>query len=283
MLQRPTTTPVPDEIFDYWLTRLGEAELKVLLYIVRRILGFYKQSDAISLSQLCAGVQERDGGTGLCRSAVKDALIALKEKGLIEATRQDSETAGHLPTLYTILWEPLPLAARRAKPLAAEAPPPLAAQPAPQETVLQETGSPLPPASGGAPPPGGESSRACAKTPNQDLDLIAWIQGECVRLNIKPGFQTTSPRAKRALREGDSQGLRLQILHVLEDHAGRPRNVTSLITGLVSATRTRAAPPAQRTPPPPFYNRPPMPLPAEKESPMARVNRVLAKMEAGTL
>ncbi len=42
-LQRPTTTPVPDEIFDEWLAVLGHAELRVLLYIVRRTFGFDKR------------------------------------------------------------------------------------------------------------------------------------------------------------------------------------------------------------------------------------------------
>ena len=44
-LTRPTTTPLPDEIYDLWAPQLGEAELKVLLYIVRRTLGFRKATD----------------------------------------------------------------------------------------------------------------------------------------------------------------------------------------------------------------------------------------------
>ena len=46
----PTTTPVPDQLFDELLHRLSGAELKVLLYIVRRTFGFKKQSDDISLA-----------------------------------------------------------------------------------------------------------------------------------------------------------------------------------------------------------------------------------------
>ena len=38
----PTTTPVPDQLFDELLHRLSGAELKVLLYIVRRTFGFKK-------------------------------------------------------------------------------------------------------------------------------------------------------------------------------------------------------------------------------------------------
>jgi hypothetical protein len=45
--RRPTTTPVPDELFDEWLAVLSGAELKCLLYIVRRTLGFKKDADAI--------------------------------------------------------------------------------------------------------------------------------------------------------------------------------------------------------------------------------------------
>lgn len=48
----PTTTPVPDQLFDELLPRLSGAELKVLMYIIRRTFGFKKQSDDISLAQL---------------------------------------------------------------------------------------------------------------------------------------------------------------------------------------------------------------------------------------
>ncbi len=61
-LQRPTTTPVPDEIFDEWLAVLGHAELRVLLYIVRRTFGFDKRGgDTISYRQFTDGITTRDG------------------------------------------------------------------------------------------------------------------------------------------------------------------------------------------------------------------------------
>ena len=41
---RPNTTPTPDEVFDVFLTQLTPAELKVLLYIIRRTYGFQKDS-----------------------------------------------------------------------------------------------------------------------------------------------------------------------------------------------------------------------------------------------
>jgi hypothetical protein len=49
--QFPTTTPVPDEVFDVLMPQLSGAELKVLMYICRRTFGFKKESDSISLHQ----------------------------------------------------------------------------------------------------------------------------------------------------------------------------------------------------------------------------------------
>ena len=49
---RPTTTPVPDEVFDVLMDMLTGAELKVVLYICRRTFGFRKEADNISLTQM---------------------------------------------------------------------------------------------------------------------------------------------------------------------------------------------------------------------------------------
>ena len=45
----PRYTQVPDQLFDEWLPHLSEAELKVLLYIMRRTFGWKKDVDAISV------------------------------------------------------------------------------------------------------------------------------------------------------------------------------------------------------------------------------------------
>src|SRR3954468_20704663 len=60
----PRYTPTPDELFDDLLAPgvLTEAELRVLLYIVRRTFGWKKDSDAISLSQLTGGIVRRTLG-----------------------------------------------------------------------------------------------------------------------------------------------------------------------------------------------------------------------------
>jgi hypothetical protein len=85
-------TPVPNALIDILLPSLSEAELKVTLYIARRTLGFAKQSDAISLSQLQHGIFTRDGrqldsGTGLTRKWVVAAIKSLESRGVLETVR----------------------------------------------------------------------------------------------------------------------------------------------------------------------------------------------------
>src|SRR5689334_15708261 len=79
---RPNTTPVPDDIFDIIAPQLTEAELRVLLYIVRRTFGFKKESDAISLTQMVDGIKTKDGkvldrGTGMSRPGVMKGCAGL--------------------------------------------------------------------------------------------------------------------------------------------------------------------------------------------------------------
>ena len=57
----PHYTQVPDDVFDVLLPILSEAELKVLLYTIRRTFGFKKATDNIALSQLVYGITTRDG------------------------------------------------------------------------------------------------------------------------------------------------------------------------------------------------------------------------------
>jgi len=110
-LKRPTTTPLPDEIYDEWAPTLGAAELKVLLYIVRRTLGFRKSADAISLSQFLEGIVTRDGrvldkGCGVkSRPNVVRALKALEDKGLIRVGKRHAVAGDKDTTLYALWWE----------------------------------------------------------------------------------------------------------------------------------------------------------------------------------
>jgi hypothetical protein len=100
---------VPDELFDEWLAVLSGAELKCLLYIVRRTLGFKKDADAISLSQMVNGITTRDGrvldgGTGLNRSTVVAALASLEARGLIIVVRAADEQGAALTSTYALRW-----------------------------------------------------------------------------------------------------------------------------------------------------------------------------------
>jgi hypothetical protein len=101
------STPVPDAVFDELLTELTGAELKALLYIIRRTFGFKKDSDNISLSQMLNGITTRDGrtldkGAGLSKPTLLQALRSLQEKQLIETERQRSAEKGDEPTLYRL-------------------------------------------------------------------------------------------------------------------------------------------------------------------------------------
>jgi len=109
-LREVNTTQVPDEVFDYWLPRLSDAELKVLLYIVRRTLGFKKAADAIKPDQFLTGIETTGGvrlddGCGLSEKHLYRAISGLKEKGLIAVERRVSARVGHLASVYTLIFE----------------------------------------------------------------------------------------------------------------------------------------------------------------------------------
>jgi len=105
--QSPNYTPVPDELFDVLLPDLTLAELRVLLYVMRRTFGFKKGSDRISKSQLENGIVRNDGrlldrGTGLSRRAVRIAIHSLVEKGILLKRSRFSDAKGHEATEYAL-------------------------------------------------------------------------------------------------------------------------------------------------------------------------------------
>lgn len=110
----PNSTQIPDVILDFWLSELSGAELKVVFYIARRTYGFGKESDNISLTQICSGITKRDGtvldtGTGLSRSSVARAVKTLEEQGIILRKLNLSETSNeHEESTYSLNlnWQP---------------------------------------------------------------------------------------------------------------------------------------------------------------------------------
>ena len=71
-----TYTTIPNELLDTFMPVLGEAELKVALFIARKTFGWHKQDDDLSISQIAKG-------TGLSKPAVINATASLVERGLL--------------------------------------------------------------------------------------------------------------------------------------------------------------------------------------------------------
>jgi hypothetical protein len=105
----PNFTPIPDEFFDLLAPNLSEAELRVLLYIMRRTFGFKKQADAISLSQLTGGIRKRNGeiqdaGTGLSKPAALKGVAGLQEKGIIAVEKRLGEDGRNEINVYRLRY-----------------------------------------------------------------------------------------------------------------------------------------------------------------------------------
>lgn len=103
----PRYTQVPDELFDDLLPDLTGAELKVLMYVIRRTFGFKRDSDHISLSQMVQGITRKDGsvldrGTGLTKESVIKAARTLVDKGILVRTRVTSVDKGFESTEYSL-------------------------------------------------------------------------------------------------------------------------------------------------------------------------------------
>src|SRR5215213_10108754 len=117
----PSYTMVPDELFDELLPDLSGAELKVLLFVVRRTFGFKRDDDAISLSQMLHGITTREGrvlhrGVGLSKPTLLAALRSLQTKGILRAARQRSAAKGNEPTVYALRFADRDQEAEAARP-----------------------------------------------------------------------------------------------------------------------------------------------------------------------
>ncbi len=92
----PNYTQTPNDLFDHWLPLLGEAELKVLLVIIRKTFGWHKKRDRISITQLSEI-------TGLLRETVIKATTSLQSKGII--IKDVKGQAGRQETHYELVIE----------------------------------------------------------------------------------------------------------------------------------------------------------------------------------
>jgi phage replication O-like protein O len=83
-MEVPNYTQVPNLVMDRMNEWTG-AQVKVMLAICRKTIGWHKESDAISYSQL-------QKMTGLGRDAISAALVALESEKLIEIERVAGKT-----------------------------------------------------------------------------------------------------------------------------------------------------------------------------------------------
>lgn len=108
----PNSTQVPDTLFDDLMADISGAELKVVLYIIRRTFGFKKAQDNISLRQMVEGITTRDGrvldrGTGLGKASVARAITTLEARGVIVRNKRKSVERGDEATTYSLKLRPL--------------------------------------------------------------------------------------------------------------------------------------------------------------------------------
>ena len=93
MLEVPNHTQIPNIIIDQHMAELSHAQFKVLMAICRKTIGWHKQSDYISISQIVelAGVSNK---------TVVGAIKQLENKGFIVTQKTNRST-----TLITINYE----------------------------------------------------------------------------------------------------------------------------------------------------------------------------------
>lgn len=92
MADQPNFTRIPNDILEA-MPKLGNGELRVLLAIARKTIGWQKECDVISVSQLAAL-------TGLTSRNTQQAIVALLEKKLI--ARESAGKQGYCYTLQTV-------------------------------------------------------------------------------------------------------------------------------------------------------------------------------------
>jgi hypothetical protein len=108
--REPNYTKIPNALMDRWIPELSGAELKVLLYLVRRTYGFHRdrveaglrrrfawgpmrlRSTTLSecsagtkdgLRRICHGIPGKDRGTGLHLESASKAVKCLESRGLL--------------------------------------------------------------------------------------------------------------------------------------------------------------------------------------------------------
>ncbi|NEP59599.1 MAG: replication protein [Symploca sp. SIO2G7] len=198
----PNSTQIPDLILDHWMSRLGGAEFKVLLYIARRTYGFGKASDNISLNQISKGIKKRDGtildeGTGLSIPSVTKALNQLVSIGIVIKTENYNDlNRGRIENTYSINLNWCP----QDNPSDTQT---KSALVAPDEGYLKNLSTPEP-------------------KENQDIEVLKNVK-EGYSKNLRGGTQKNKGEVLKNVKRGYSKNLRhkKQIQETVQETAAR--------------------------------------------------------------
>ena len=103
----PNYTLVPDEVFDFLLSKLSGSELKTILYIIRLTFGYSKKSENISLKRMLKGYMNREGnivdrGVGVAKKTLIKTIKSLSKKKVIIREKRFSKEKGDEPTNYRL-------------------------------------------------------------------------------------------------------------------------------------------------------------------------------------
>lgn len=105
----PNSFQTPNAYIDAFMSYLTAEEFKILIYAARRIFGFQKRQDRISLTQFERGIISKDGlqldrGTGLSRHTIQRAIDSLIRANLL--IRIEPPKKDRTPALYALQMEP---------------------------------------------------------------------------------------------------------------------------------------------------------------------------------
>lgn len=90
----PNFTQIPNVVFDYWMAILKSTEFTILMCLCRKIFGWHKTSDSISLNQIIKM-------TGLSKNSVLSSLKELEGHGLVLKIQSIGEY-GNMPNEYRL-------------------------------------------------------------------------------------------------------------------------------------------------------------------------------------
>ena len=103
----PNSFQTPNLYVDRLMPLLTDIELRVLVYMTRRILGFNRREDQISLSQFTDGListkngEQLDYGAGVSKEAARTALERLIKFGIVTQT-QPYDSAKRVPATWSL-------------------------------------------------------------------------------------------------------------------------------------------------------------------------------------